>query len=91
MDKVQASILMFVLMGIVIIITVLSVRKKPGAPQMPLDDESLKKKYEEALKAGDRQSILEVGRRYYSSLNKEHPSRADQSSKETFAGKQAGL
>ena len=89
MDKVQASILMFVLMGVVIIITFLSVRKKRGTPTETID-RSLKANYENALKAGDRQAILKEGRKYYSALRKDTRSEKEQMSNDHFAGKQHG-
>ncbi len=89
MDKVQASILMFVLMGIVIIITILSVRKKRPAAMQP-GDASLKTKYENALKQGDRQAILKLGRAYYSTLSKEALPLQENSSHEQYAPKPNG-
>jgi hypothetical protein len=89
MDKVQASILMFVLMGIVIIITILSVRKKRPTRVEPTDL-SLKQKYENALKEGDRQTILKLGRAYYSTLSKERLPLQEDSSNEQYAPKPNG-
>lgn len=89
MDKVQASILMFVLMGIVIILTILSVRKKRPAHTEPTD-QSLKQKYEKALKEGDRQAILKLGRAYYSTLSKDKLPLQEDSSNEQYAPKPNG-
>jgi hypothetical protein len=89
MDKVQASILMFVLMGIVIIITILSVRKKRPAPMEP-KGHSLKEKYENALKEGDRQAIIKFGRAYYSTLSKDKVPLQEDSTNEQYAPKPNG-
>ena len=70
MDKVQASMLLFALMGVVIVITIVSV-KRGSSRRSGTVDPSPKSAYEKALQAGDRQAILREGRKYYSTLRKE--------------------